>query len=184
MRELIGERLPLKAPLGEAYVAWSSAEHVERWLAVAGKDPDLVAMLRQRLTAIRAQGYAAWRMGSAADRARLSELMDEYGAGDLTPARERALLDSMSEAMTFVDTADFSADLTYDIGGLMAPVINRDGSVAMMVRLAQLPQQAPGSVVQHWVAELQAAVASIEASLWNNSPSPDYGVTSALATSL
>jgi flavin reductase (DIM6/NTAB) family NADH-FMN oxidoreductase RutF len=102
LRHLLGERLPMKPPLGEAYVAWAPQAVIERWLAKAGKDPELVASYRRRLESLRGQGYAASLIGpdGAHYHDRLAELRDQYAAGGLTPAAERALLAQMAELMT------------------------------------------------------------------------------------
>ncbi|MDX3193451.1 flavin reductase [Streptomyces sp. MN03-5084-2B] len=164
MRELLGERLPMKPPLGEAYVAWASDEAAARWLTMVGKAPERLEACRQRLAAIRARGYAAWQIASS-DQADIAALMDEYAAGDLTPARERALLARMAESMPSVDTADFADEQEYDIGGLMAPVLGKDGNVVLLLRLAQLPTPSSGERIKRWASDLRAAAAQVEASL-------------------
>jgi flavin reductase (DIM6/NTAB) family NADH-FMN oxidoreductase RutF/DNA-binding IclR family transcriptional regulator len=167
MRHLLGERLPMKPPVGEAYVAWAPQAVIERWLAKAGKDPELVASYRRRLESLRGQGYAASRIGpdGAHDHDRLAELMDQYAAGGLTPAAERALLARMAELMHFFDTAEFADEQAYDIGGLMVPVRDSRGEIAMLLRLAQLPGHAPGRRVRHWIDRLRASAAAVEAEL-------------------
>jgi DNA-binding IclR family transcriptional regulator len=167
MRELLGERLPMKPPLGEAYIAWAPDEVIDRWLADAGKDPNLIATYRHRLALLRKQGYAASRIGPDTERQRdrVAALMAEYTAGDLTPARERALLTGMAEVMHFFDTAEFADSETYNIGGLMVPVLDPSGNISMLLRLSQLPQQVPGSQVKIWIDELRAAAATVGAAL-------------------
>ncbi|MGI5132425.1 flavin reductase family protein [Pseudonocardia sp. CA-107938] len=164
MRELLGERLPMKPPLGEAYAAWASDEAAARWLRMVGKDPDRLEAHRRRLAAIRARGYAAWQIASR-DQADVAAMMVEYAAGDLTPARERALLARMAESMPSLDTADFADEQDYDIGGLMAPVLGKDGNVVLLLRLAQLPTPTSGEQIKRWAADLRTAAAQVEASL-------------------
>jgi hypothetical protein len=151
----------MKPPLGEGYVAWASDEATARWLKMVGKDPDQIAAHQQRLAAIRARGYAAWQIASSgsSDQADLSALMVEYAAGDLTPARERVLLARMAESMPSVDTADFADEQEYDIGGLMAPVLGKDGNVVLLLRLAQLPTPSSGEQIKRWASDLRAAAA-------------------------
>jgi flavin reductase (DIM6/NTAB) family NADH-FMN oxidoreductase RutF/DNA-binding IclR family transcriptional regulator len=167
LRHLLGERLPMKPPLGEAYVAWAPQAVIERWLAKAGKDPELVASYRRRLESLRGQGYAASLIGpdGAHYHDRLAELRDQYAAGGLTPAAERALLAQMAELMHFFDTAEFADEQVYDIGGLMVPVRDSRGEIAMLLRLAQLPGHAPGRRVRHWIDRLRASAAAVEAEL-------------------
>ena len=106
MTERLGERLPMRPPLGEAYVAWAPVEAIERWLATSSKDPEVVDSFRHRLQTLREQGYAASQIGAedSHDREQLITLMAQYTAGDLTPARERALLEQMARLMHFFDT--------------------------------------------------------------------------------
>ncbi|WP_111510135.1 flavin reductase [Mycobacterium kyogaense] len=167
MRELLGERLPMKPPLGEAYMAWASDDAAARWLTMVGKDPDRLGTHRQRLAAIRARGYAAWQVasGGSTDQADVAAMMIEYAAGGLTPTRERELLARMAEYMPSVDTADFADEQVYDIGGLMAPVLGKDGNVVLLLRLAQLPTPASGEQIKRWASDLRGAAAQVEARL-------------------
>jgi hypothetical protein len=141
---------------------------------MAGKDPDLVAVHQRRLDAIRAQGYAAWQIasGGASEQADVEAMMVEYAAGDLTPARERALLTRMAETMPSVDSADLTDEQNYNIGGLMAPVLGHDGNIALLLRLAQLPTPASGKQVKRWAADLRAAASEVEARLVTDGSTP------------
>ncbi len=167
MRERLGERLPMKPPLGEAFVAWAPEAAVERWLAGAARGPEAIESLRQRLSTLREQGYAVSQIGpeDGSDREQLVALMAEYAAGDLTPARERSLLGRMAQLMHFFDTADFDDDDTYNLGGVMVPVLNDQKNIVMLLRLSQLPQGVNGRQVKRWIAELRAAAAAVESEL-------------------
>lgn len=168
MRERLGERLPLKPPVGEAYIAWAPPGTVERWLAklktVNGED---IARYRKRLEAVRARGFAASRIGPDADgdHTRLTAMMEEYRAGNLTPARERAILAALAEMMHFLDTADFVDGETYNLGGVVVPVRSPEGQIALLLRLSQLPGRAPGSQVKAWIEALRSAARTVEAAL-------------------
>lgn len=167
MTELLGERLPLKPPLGEAYVAWAPEDVVERWLATSSKDPEVVENFRRRLETLREQGYAAsqFEPGNTHDREQLLALMAQYGSGALTPARERALLTQMAQYMHFFDTTNFDPALTYNMGGIMAPVLDSAGEIVMLLRLSQLPQKVSGTQVVTWIDELRKAAASVESQM-------------------
>jgi DNA-binding IclR family transcriptional regulator len=71
----------------------------------------------------------------------------------------------MAELMHFFDTAEFADEQVYDIGGLMVPVRDSRGEIAMLLRLAQLPGHAPGRRVRHWIDRLRASAAAVEAEL-------------------
>ncbi|WP_160150847.1 flavin reductase [Microbacterium timonense] len=167
MSERIGERLPMKPPLGEAFIAWAPDAALERWLSGAARDPETVESLRQRLATLRAQGYAVSQIGpeGGSHRDQLVALMAEYAAGDLTPARERSLLGRMAQLMHFFDTSDFDDDGTYNLGGVMAPVLNEQRNIVMLLRLSQLPQSVDGRQVKRWISEIRAAAAAVESEL-------------------
>ncbi|MEW1648946.1 flavin reductase [Streptomyces sp. NPDC091219] len=175
MRELIGERLPMKPPLGEAYMAWAPQAATERWLASAGKDPEAAKTLQNRLSKIRDHGYAAWeaKLADTGTRQDLERLMARYATGGLTPAAERSLLSRMAELMPYYsDSGEFDDSQTYDIAGLMTPVLGSDGNIVMLLRLAQLPPASPGRDVKTWIARLRSAASAVEAVLRGNPDEP------------
>ena len=49
-----------------------------------------------------------------------------------------------------------------DVGFVTAPVHDREGDVAMLLQLGQLPRSARGATITGWVAELTATVALVE----------------------
>ncbi|MFJ6651395.1 flavin reductase [Microbacterium sp. NPDC091313] len=167
MTERLGERLPMKPPLGEAYVAWAPPAAIERWLAKSSRDPEVVESFRRRLITLREQGFAASQIGAedTHDREQLVALMAQYTSGDLTPTRERALLAQMAQLMHFFDTTDFDPGRSYNMGGIMVPVLNPAGEIVMLLRLSQLPQGVTGARVTTWIDRLRAAAAAVESEL-------------------
>ena len=163
MQAQLGERVPLIPPLGEAYVAWSSDSHVAAWLArVAPQSPEAIERYRARLATVRLRGYAVSRLcpESAPRYAELKGAMREYAAGELTPARERAVRSAIAEAAQFFETVHIVPEEDYDIGAIVVPVLAADGTVALCLRAAQLPRDVPGSRVAAWIATLQQAAAA------------------------
>ncbi len=167
MTERLGERLPMKPPLGEAYVAWAPHEAIERWLARSSKDPEEIENFRRRLETLREQGYAASQIGAedSDDREQLISLMAQYTSTELTPVRERELLAQMAQLMHFFDTTGFIPDRLYNMGGIMVPVLSCDGEIVLLLRLSQLPQGVSGAQVQKWIDGLRAAAAAVESEL-------------------
>ncbi|MFJ6651435.1 flavin reductase [Microbacterium sp. NPDC091313] len=163
MRERLGERLPLKPPMGEPYVAWSPQRTVDSWLSRAGRDPEVIAQYSRRLAALRERGFAALEM--PADAARLAELISESRSAGLTPARERAVLTELAELTHAYYTGEFDGDSRYDIGSLLVPVYRPNGELAMVLSLAQLPQGVTGTVVESWIEGLRDAAAVVERQL-------------------
>lgn len=161
--ERLGARIPLMPPIGEVYVAFAPQEVQDHWCAKAPKDDEVQARYRRRLERIRRDGYAVVQVGAvgAVQYARLHEALDEYASGQLTPSRERAVRAVISEMAHFFEPIDICEDTHYDLGSIVVPVLSPDGSCSMVMRMSQLPQDAPGETVRQWVASLQGAAAQV-----------------------
>lgn len=165
--ERLGARIPLLPPIGDVYVAHASQEVQDRWCAKAAPDEEVQARYRRRLETVRRDGYAVVQVGAvgAPQYARLHEALDEYASGPLTPSRERAVREVISEMAHFFEPIDICEDTHYDLGSIVVPVFSPDGGVSMVLRLTQLPQDVPGETVRGWVAGLQEAAREVGAAL-------------------
>lgn len=162
--ESLGVRVPLMPPLGEAYVAWGDEPVVEAWLGRASsQDPEVIAKYRCRLAAVRESGFAVSRQRDDTEPsyADLKDAMREYAAGELTPARERAVRSVIAESSTFFETFDLEDGATYDLGAIVVPVLEDNGRVALCLRASQLPRGLDSSTVREWVGTLQDAAATV-----------------------
>ncbi|WP_181804505.1 flavin reductase [Streptomyces shenzhenensis] len=167
-QEQLGQRVPLMPPLGEAYIAWAPEATVEAWLRRASsQEPAVVEEYRRRLETVREVGYAMSRIQpeGGPQYGDLTEAMREYAAGELTPARERAVRAVISGASPFYETCEIVDGETYDLGAIVGPVLGPDGSVALCLRLGQLPRGADAHQVRRWTAALAEAAARISRSL-------------------
>ncbi|MER6981792.1 hypothetical protein ABT317_33690, partial [Streptomyces carpinensis] len=167
-QEQLGQRVPLMPPLGEAYIAWAPEATVEAWLRRApSQEPEVVEKYRHRLKTVHELGYAMSRIPPEGGPryADLTEAMREYAAGELTPARERAVRAVISGASAFYETCEIVDGETYDLGTIVGPVLGPDGSVALCLRLGQLPRGADAHQVRRWVVSLKEAAARISRSL-------------------
>lgn len=168
VREPIGERIPLIPPLGEAYVADNGDDVVERWLAkAASQDEEVRAKYRARLDAVRAKGWSMSRRNpeGGVDYPELLDALQEYSSGPLTPARERAVRAVIAEASHLYEVVELEAGQIYDVGALVVPVHNPDGSISMVLRLMQLPPEASADRVRAWVEALRGAASKVERAL-------------------
>jgi DNA-binding IclR family transcriptional regulator len=167
-QEPLGQRVPLMPPLGEAYVAWAPEATVDAWLRRgSSREPEVVDAYRRRLASVRELGYAMSRVRPEGDvqYAGLTEAMREYAAGELTPARDRAVRAVIAGAAPFYGTCEIVDGETYDLGAIVVPVLGPDGAVALCLRLGQLPRGAEASRVRGWVAALQQAAAGLSRTL-------------------
>lgn len=164
MREPIGQRIPLIPPIGETYVALADDSVVERWLARAADQSDeALSRHRHRLASVREHGWAMARVGpeNGVGYAELLDAIQEYSAGPLTPARERAVRAVIAESCSFYDTAELDDSVSYDLGSLSVPVANPDGSASLLLRLMQLPSGAPAADVHEWIEMLKHAAGTV-----------------------
>lgn len=165
--ERLGARIPLMPPIGEVYIAFAPQEVQDHWCAKAAKDEEVQARYRRRLETIRRDGYAVVQVGAvgAVQYAKLHDALDEYASGPLTPSRERAVREVIAEMSHFFEPIDICEDTTYELGSIVVPVFNPDGSVSMVIRMTQLPQGVSGETVREWVAALQDAARKVTGSL-------------------
>lgn len=158
-RELLGTRIPLRPPLGELYVAWEGPEAAQRWLDLAvGADAYSRGQYEARLQAARERG---WSMSLAEpDGPKLTDFLREYSTGQLTPSREREINQAISRAAKLYETVDLLPGERYDVGSIVAPVLDPSGHVQLVLRLSELPPGVDGSQVQAWADRLLAAAAA------------------------
>jgi flavin reductase (DIM6/NTAB) family NADH-FMN oxidoreductase RutF len=167
MVEPLGQRIPLIPPIGEAYVA-GDPERTERWLGkIMPPDPDVLACYRNRLASVADNGVAVTLVGPdvRADYDRLHEALDEYAAGELTPARERAVRAVLAGTRHVFADVELDPEASYDVGSIVVPVRGPGGEVAMVLRATQLPAGTRGHVVQGWIESVRAAAAAVQRDL-------------------
>jgi DNA-binding IclR family transcriptional regulator len=160
----LGDRVPLMPPLGEAYVAWAGDEVVEAWLRRASSQtPEVVGKYRRRLAAVKERGFAVSRMcdESTPSYADLKDAMLEYAAGNLTPARERAVRSVIADTSRFFETIDIDEETFYDLGSIVVPVLGPDEQVVLCLRATQLRPGVSGAEVLGWIAALKHAAEAI-----------------------
>ena len=151
-------------PLGEAYVAFQPAEVGEQWVANASsRDEEVRAKYRRRLADVRERGYALSVVSAASPHTYddLKAAMRDYAAGELTPAKERAVRSVISQTSPFFETVDIDDAQTYDLGSIVVPVLGPDAHAVMVLRARQLPQGVSGTVVRGWVEQMQQAAAAV-----------------------
>ena len=167
MVEPLGQRIPLIPPIGEAYVA-GNPERTERWLSkIVPPDDDVIACYLHRLASVARSGVALTLLGpeARADYDRMHEALAEYAAGELTPARERAVRAVLAGTRHVFADADVVPDATYDVGSVVVPVRGPYGEIAMVLRVTQLPAGATGRAVQSWIDSVRAAATAVERDL-------------------
>lgn len=148
-----GERIPLVPPLGAVFMAWSSDDEVERWLArgPASSQEQLdhhraaLDLARQRGCAVAASSEVQRSFGAAA-----SDLADVPGRHELRSALDELLI-AMAAGPYALDALE--PDRTYDVGVVAAPVFDVDGAVVAAITATGFP---PGRSAAEVVAASDA----------------------------
>jgi DNA-binding IclR family transcriptional regulator len=162
MRVDRGLRMPLVAPFGRDYVAWSAASARRAWLEGIGK-PSVA--LSRRITAvineIRERGYAIERLSH--------EYIQVYTAlralgGDREPDAITARLARAFADLTVIDVlrTELTVNSTHSIATISAPILDEDGVVSMSISAAPLADLAAAEV-ERLGEQVRAAARTIEA---------------------
>lgn len=150
-----GERLPLIAPLGVPFLAWSSEERIERWLNRRSRplDPALRERLHQDLRLTREHGYHVSLR--AAMPSTIGTLMSDM-------ARRVSIEDYRSELSDIIHSFDdqmchpveFIDDELYSVHIIAAPIFDRDGNVAYNLGMGGFTRPLTGATVVNYAERL------------------------------
>jgi DNA-binding IclR family transcriptional regulator len=147
MRVDRGLRMPLVAPFGRDYVAWSGAGAQRAWLHGIGKpSPALSRRITRVIKEIRERGYVIERLSR--------EYVQVYTAlralgGDAEPDAITARLARAFADLTVIDVlpAELTENSTHSIATISAPIMD-DGVVTMSVSAAPLTDLSAAAVEQ------------------------------------
>jgi DNA-binding IclR family transcriptional regulator len=159
-----GLRMPLVAPFGRDYVAWSAASSRRAWLEGMGRPSTALA---RRITAviseIRERGYAVERLSR--------EYVQVYTAlralgGDGEPDAITARLARAFADLTVIDIlrAELAENTRHSIATISAPILDDDGVVTMSISAAPFTDLA-GPEVEHLGDQVRAAARRIESQI-------------------
>lgn len=159
-----GVRMPLVAPFGRDYIAWSPAGAQRAWLEGIGKPS---TELRRRITAvlkeIRDRGYTVERLSREYLRVytALRALGGEGEPDAITARLARAFAD-----LTVIDVLghELTGGSTHSVATISAPILDEDGVVAMSISAAPFADLAAAGV-ETLGGQVRAAARRIEAQL-------------------
>jgi DNA-binding IclR family transcriptional regulator len=164
MRVDRGLRMPLVAPFGRDYVAWSAATARRAWLEGIGKPS---TALSRRITAvineIQERGYTVERLSR--------EYLQVYTAlralrADGEPDAITARLARAFADLTLIDVlrAELTENSTHSIATISAPIFDEDGVVPMSISAAPFTELAAAEVI-HLGEQVRAGAHRIEAQI-------------------
>ena len=170
VEERIGVRIPLIPPLGEAAVAWSPHQ-LDNWVQrVFPADQQSIDEYYQNAETVRSQGYAISRADQDPEGyEQLSQALAEWGQGELTPARDRAvrqiIADSQAHFGSSITEGETNINLTSLVVPVFAPGVGVQKNSGLVLRLGNLPQGVDSSVVSGWIDSMQEAAEEVKATL-------------------
>jgi DNA-binding IclR family transcriptional regulator len=162
MRVDRGLRMPLVAPFGRDYIAWSAAGSQRAWLEGIGKPS---AALSRRISAvlneIRERGYTVERLSR--EYVRVYTALRALG-GDGEPDAITARLARAFADLTVIDVlhAELTENGTHSIATISAPILDEDGVVSMSISAAPFADLAAAEV-ERMGEQVRAAARRIEA---------------------
>lgn len=161
----IGARLPLVPPLGALMVSYAPAAEAERWLSRRHRADNYGAdEYRRRLGEIRRNGWSI-DIDDQYSEDSFYEAIDHAADGEITPSQFRALREMIATVSTDHATTSLQDGEEYDVGGLMVPILDRDGQVDKVLRISQFTGAASAAQVREWIAMAQTTAARISSLL-------------------
>jgi len=158
-----GQRLPLAPPLGTVFVAWSSDEVIDAYLARVGPPPSAQRLERYRraITAVRARGYSVGLEGPPPPRPR------EERRGAHGPTLEESVRSVEIEEYALIDLDRASS---YRLNHIGAPVFGPDGEVGVGLFLIGFAGVVPAERVPEYAARLRSACERVTKAVHGREP--------------
>jgi DNA-binding IclR family transcriptional regulator len=151
----VAERMPLVAPIGAPFLAWSSEEAIEAWIArhAAPRDNRSADVWRQAVSLTRKRGYQITLR--APNSPEIATLMTEMASGGRVPDYKDEVLRlvnsfdrELSQPETVVD------DEFYDILLISAPLFDQNGESAFNLSLIGFPKKLTGATITNYADRL------------------------------
>lgn len=147
---IVGQRLPMAAPIGRTAMAWANAADVEQWVK-AGSTISLTEA-HDMLSTIRARGYSVSTDGDNMDP-------DVISVGKVDARR---FMDPGSESL--------GASPTGEVHSIAAPILDAEGHALLIVSLYGLPRNMSEDDVSRYAEDLIATTTRISKTV--STPSP------------
>lgn len=144
----VGERKPLVAPLGAPFLAWSSEEAIEGWIArhQGPIDESLAAAWRHSLALIRQRGFQVMLRGP--DSPQMATLMSQMAAGHRLPDYKdemARLVNSFDAQLSQPETIE--PDEVYDVMLISTPLFDQNGRAVFNMSVGGFAKKITGAVI-------------------------------------
>jgi DNA-binding IclR family transcriptional regulator len=151
----VGERLPLVAPVGAPFLAWSPEAAIETWIArnALGKSEKVADEWRRALALTRKRGFQVTLR--APDGPVIASLMAEMASG-------RRISEYKDEVLSLIHSFDhhlsqpeiISPDELYDIVLIASPLFDQNGEAAFNLCFGGFSEKVSGATIQTYADRL------------------------------
>jgi hypothetical protein len=142
-----GERMPLVAPVGAPFLAWSTETAIESWISrhLPPRDQKAVKAWRHTLELTRKRGYQV--MLRAPNSQETGKLMAEMASGRRTPNHKDEVLRLVNSFGELPQPEDIDPTALYDILVISAPLFDHQGESALNLSLFGFSGPLPGKAI-------------------------------------
>jgi flavin reductase (DIM6/NTAB) family NADH-FMN oxidoreductase RutF len=152
---LVGARIPIVAPMQPLFVSEDGVSEAS-WTAAAALDAESRRAALEQLARVKSRGWSLVLQGRMCE-ADFETAVRRYSDQPRTPAGDRDFLRTVNAMAAQREPEVIDPASRYDVLYIAAPVYDACGSVALTLKLSQLPRQARGTEVLSWIAALQSA---------------------------
>jgi DNA-binding IclR family transcriptional regulator len=150
-----GERMPLVAPIGAPFLAWSSAAEIKAWIArhTGPRGKEAAAVWHRAVLLTRKRGYQVTLR--APNSPEIATLMAEMASGGRVPDHKDEVLrlvNSFGRELSQPETLE--PDELYDLLLISAPLFDQNGAAAFNLSLFGFSKKVSGSTIVSYADRL------------------------------
>lgn len=144
-----GVRLPLMAPIGAPFIAWSSQEKINEWI---GRRPDTphqnqIERWHRELERLRERGFQVLLRSPASGF--FPKLLSDLAAGEsVANTKNHAIEYAESSAKSMRQLEEIEPDQAYDVMLIAAPIFDQSGQAVYNLCIGDLDDKVTGEVIK------------------------------------
>jgi DNA-binding IclR family transcriptional regulator len=156
----VGERVPLRPPIGGTFLAWMTDEEIAQWLSRRGEDeadPNLVEQDLRSLELVRERGYLI---------AVKSPAQQAWGNALAVAGRQSAIEPQHVDAMIAAlyggyQLHEIDNDALYDLSTISGPIFDMHGQAVYALSLSGYRAAITGAEIDQYARQVLEACAAV-----------------------
>lgn len=150
----VGERMPLVAPVGAPFLAWSSEAAIETWLdrGASPRNERLADQWRDTLALTRKRGFQVTLRSPGAPN--IAEMMAGMAAGRRLAGYKDEVIGAINSLEGLTQPDPLVADELYDIVLIAAPIFDQGGAAAFNLCLGGFGEKVAGRTITEYAQRL------------------------------